>query len=436
MTLKRVLGPVQVTASGIGIIIGAGIYVLLGAATAKAGAAVWLSFLAAGLLSAFTALSYAELASMFPKSSAEYEFTRQVAPAWIAFVVGWMMTIGILVAAGAVTLGFAQYVRHFVSWPARFTALGLLVVHGAILMAGVAHSARLTTIFSLVQVAGLLGVIAIGLPHVGDVNLLADAKVGGVLGGASLVFFAFIGFDEVITLSEETRDAERTIPRALLAALAISTLLYVLVAITSVSVIGSDALGASTRPLADVIAHVMGGTAAGIVAVIAVISTFNTSLLALSSGSRMMYGMATNGALPIGLSSVHSKRQVPQNAIWVSLVLVAGFILVGNLELIASVTDFAIYLVFVAVNLTVIVLRFRQPNANRGFRSPLSIGRVPIFPLLGLAAVALMVPHLERTSVLLGSALVGLGLLVHVLLRRGASPTAKARRKAVTEVGS
>lgn len=384
---------------------------------------MWLSFLAAGLLSAFTAMSYAELASMFPKSSAEYEFTRQVAPAWLAFVVGWMMTIGILVAAGAVTLGFAQYVRHFVDWPTRAIALGLLALHGTILMAGVAHSARLTTLFSLVQVGGLIGVIAIGLPHVGEVDLLGDASVSGILGGASLVFFAFIGFDEVITLSEETRDAERTIPRALLAALAISTVLYVLVAVTSVSVLGSRALGASPRPLADVIAHVMGGTAAGIVAAIAIVSTFNTSLLALSSGARMMYGMAMNGALPSGLATVHSKRQVPQNAIWVSLVVVIGFILIGNLELIASVTDFAIYLVFVSVNVTVIVLRFRQPNVRRGFRSPLSIGRVPIFPLLGLAAVALMVPHLERTSVLLGTTLIGLGLVIHLILRNRSRQT-------------
>src|SRR5262245_55401171 len=113
-SLRRALGLLEVTASGVGIIIGAGIYVLLGAATAQAGSMVWLAFVLAGLLSAMTALSYAELASMFPSAAAEYEYTRRAFPEWIAFVVGWAMAAGLVVAAATVSLGFARYLGHFI----------------------------------------------------------------------------------------------------------------------------------------------------------------------------------------------------------------------------------------------------------------------------------------------------------------------------------
>ena len=263
--LRRVLGLTEVTAGGIGIIIGAGIYVLLGAATAQAGASVWLSFVLAASLSALTGLCYAELCSMFPSAAGEYEYTRQAMPEWVAFVVGWMMIVGLVVAAATVSLGFGRYVGHFVDMPPR-----------------VAGPARLTVLMSAVQVGGLLLIVVIGLPHLGEVNLLAGRGTGAVLGAAALVCFAFLGFDEVITLAEETRDPTRTVPRALLLALGVSTLLHLGVAVSAVSVLGPAALAASPRPLADVMAHDLGRASGGVVAVIALVSTANTTLLAVT----------------------------------------------------------------------------------------------------------------------------------------------------------
>jgi len=135
-----VLGLVEVTAGGVGIIIGAGIYVLLGAATAQAGAAVWLAFVIAAVLSVLTALSYAELSSMFPSAAGEYEYTRQAAPEWVAFVVGWMMLSGLVVAAGAVALGFGRYAGHFIEMSPRAAALGLLAGVSAIAITGIGHT--------------------------------------------------------------------------------------------------------------------------------------------------------------------------------------------------------------------------------------------------------------------------------------------------------
>jgi len=257
-SLRRELGLVQVTASGVGIIIGAGIYALLGAATAEAGASVWASFAIAGFLSALTALSYCELASMFPAAGAEFDYARRVAPAWVAFLVGWVMITGLIVGAGAVSLGFARYLRYFVDVPEQLAAVGLVLVVTAIGLGGIRQSAALTLMFSIVQVGGLVFVAAIGIPHIGDHSLVEGISVGHVVGGAALVFFAFIGFDEVITLSDETRDPVRTVPRSLLLALGISTILYMAVAVAGVSVLGAHELATADQPLAAVMGTALG----------------------------------------------------------------------------------------------------------------------------------------------------------------------------------
>ena len=152
-SLRRVLGLVEVTAGGVGIIIGAGIYVLLGAATGLAGPVVWLAFLLAAALSVLTGLSYAELSSMFPSAAGEYEYTRHALPEWVAFVVGWTMIMGLVVAAATVSIGFARYVGYFVAVDAPVAALGLLAVVSAVAMTGIKQSARLMVALSAVQVA-------------------------------------------------------------------------------------------------------------------------------------------------------------------------------------------------------------------------------------------------------------------------------------------
>ncbi len=410
-TLQRALGFWELVATGVGIIVGAGIYVLVGTATAEAGPAVWLAFIMAAFLSATTGLSYCELASMFPRAGAEYEYTRQAFPAWVAFAVGWVMTAALVIASGAVALGFARYLRYFIEIDLRLGALLLILVTTAIALAGIGRSARITMLLSAIQVGGLLLVISVGIDHVGDRDLLATHGATGLLGAAALVFFAFIGFDEVATLSEEVKNPSRTVPLALLVALAISTVLYVGIAIVGVSVLGADALGASERPLAAVMEHRVGGAAVGVVAAIALISTTNTTLLALTAASRMAFGMARDGVLPRRLARVSRRSRVPVYAILVAAVLSAAFAMIGDIALIAGVTDAAIYLVFLATNGTLIVLRFKLPSAERPFRSPLAIGRVPLLAVLGIASTLLMMTQLDINSLVLGSLVLAAGLL-------------------------
>jgi APA family basic amino acid/polyamine antiporter len=414
--LPRVLGLLELTASGVGIIIGAGIYVLLGAATAEAGPAVWASFGLAAVLCGLTAMSYAELASMFPKAGAEYEYTRRVLPARVAFVVGWTMAAGLMVAAAAIAVGFAHYLRYFVDVPVVAGALTL--VEAVIALSGLRRSARLTLVLSAIQVGGLLVIVAVGASHIGSESLVAGSHAAGIFGGAALVFFAFIGFDEVITMAEETRHPTTVVPRALLLALGISTLLYMAVAVAAVSVVGADGLAGSNRPLADVMSHVLGGRAESVTAMIALVSTTNTSLLALTAGSRILYGMADSGALPRAVARLSSGGQVPATAIGVTVVSAMAFAALGDLTLVASVTDFAVYVVFLAVNLTVVLLRFREPGRIRPFRSPGAIGRLPLLPLAGFAAAAAMLPQLDRDALWMGVAMVAIGALACGPLRQ------------------
>ncbi|HVT76662.1 MAG TPA: APC family permease [Acidimicrobiales bacterium] len=410
--LRRVLGPLEVTASGVGIIIGAGIYVLLGTATARAGGGVWMSFGLAAVLCALTGLSYAELGSMFPRAGAEYEYTRHVFPESVAFLVGWTMAAGLVVAAAAIAIGFAHYVQYFVDIPVQAAALPLLGVELLVALGGIARSARLTVVLSTLQAAALVAIVAIGAPHVRPAHLVSGATPGGVVAGAALVFFAFIGFDEVTTLAEETVNPTRVIPRALLSALAISAALYMAVAIAAVSVIGPNALGTSSRPLADVVAHVLGGRAETAVAVIALLTTVNTSLLALTAGSRVLYGMASHGALPPFVARVSSRTGAPVGAIALIGVFAIAFAAIGDLTLIASVTDFAVYVVFVAVNATVVLLRRNAPDTPRPFRVAGTIGWVPVIPIVATAAVFVMVPQLSLDSLLLGVGLIAAGAVV------------------------
>jgi APA family basic amino acid/polyamine antiporter len=347
---------------------------------------------------------------MFPSAAGEYEYTRRAFPEWVAFVVGWTMVMGLVLAAATVALGFGRYVRHFVDVDARAAAVGLLAAVSLVAMGGVKQSARLTMALSAIQVGGLVLVVAIGAPHVGEVDLLSGPGLGGVLSAAALVFFAFLGFDEVITLAEETRDPTRTVPRALLLALGLSTALYVAVAAAAVSVLGAEALAASPRPLADVMAHVMGARGATVVAAIAIVTTTNTTLLVMTAAARVVYGMAKAGAMPPALARVHPASGAPVRASIATAVLAAGFAQLGEFAVIAAVTDFAVYVVFLAVNATVIVLRRTRPALARPFATPLSVAGVPVLPILGLGSVALMMTHLDPLAVAVGTALCAVGL--------------------------
>ena len=415
--LERILSLWQITASGVGIVIGAGIYVLIGTAASQAGNGLWFSFILAAALAALTGLSYAELAGLFPSAGAEYTFAKQAFGRFAGFMAGWLMIVGNLIAAAAVSIGFAYYLRHFVLVDPRLAALGLLGILTFVITTGMQRSIWLSVVLAVLQVLGLVLVIVAGAPHIGDRNLLEGTTAFGVLGGTALVFFAFIGFDEVVTLSEETRDPKRDVPRALLIALGISTILYVLVGIASVSAVGWQSLAASERPLGLVIEDDWGRSAAHIVALIAIASTSNTSLLVLTAASRLMYGMSRDGALPMSLSVLGERSRAPYVAALAGLTVSGSFAMLGDIELVASVTNFAVFFIFLVVNGAVIALRYRLPHGSRTFVVPWALGRLPVIPVLALLATSLMLVSIQPRAWALGLATVAVGAVAYLVPR-------------------
>jgi APA family basic amino acid/polyamine antiporter len=244
-------------------------------------------------------------------------------------------------------------------------------------------------------------------------ELTTGTGPGGIVAGAALVFFAFIGFDEVITLAEETRDPTRTIPRAVLLSLFVSTSLYVAVAVSSVSVLGADRLAVSATPLADVIAVVAGDAAGRIVAVGALVSTSSTVLLLLTAGARMVYGMGSVGDLPQILGTVH-KRRTPTWALVTCVVVAVALVAVHDLGLLAEATDGLVYAIFLVVNSVVIGLRFRRPDAARPFRVAGAIGRFPVVPALAIVVTIAVGSQLRAEAMLFAGVLLGGAALAHL----------------------
>jgi APA family basic amino acid/polyamine antiporter len=416
-SFSRSLGLLQVTASGVAIIVGAGIFVLLGPAAERAGGQVWMSFLVAAALCALTAFSYMELASMYPRAGSEFEFARQVFPSGVAFAVGWSMAAALVVATATVAVGFARYATYFIDVDVQLLAPATVVVAVLVSARGMAVATRVIVLLAALQVIGLLAIVGIGAPSVGDVDLFAGKGVGGVLSAAALIFFAYIGFDEVITLSEETHNPRRTIPLALFLALAISTVLYVAVALVAVSVLGPDSLAMSDRPLADVTEGAVGGWAVDAITALSLVSTFTTVLLAATAGARMLYALASAGFLPPKLAEVrdgHTPRAALLSVAALALILTQ----VGDISLLASATDALVFLMFIVTNVVLVILRFRAPDLERPFRVAGAFGRIPVVPILGLVVTLILMGRLRLDALMLASGLIVMGLLAWQMLAR------------------
>lgn len=413
--LKRDLGLFLVVLSGIGIILGAGIYVLIGKAAAIAGESIWLSFVIGSVIAGITGLSYAELSSMFPKAGAEYVYTQKAFGRFVAFVIGWVMIVTALISAAVVSLGFGQYLSSIVSIdPFAATILGIIICT-FILLVGVRESAMIGGILAIVEILGLLVIIAIGLPYISvDKILVPNIPIMSVLQAAALIFFAYLGFEEIVRLSEETKNPEKVIPKALLLAIIGSTILYILVSISAVAIMGAEALGQSAAPLADAAAVVLGPNAFFIIGIIAVFSTFNTILLIMLAASRLVYGMSQERSLPRQLTYINSATHTPVIAIVLIAIVSILFIFVGEIDFIAKATDVLLFLTFVVINLSVIKLRYKMKDEKRPFKIPDLFG-VPVLPILGSIISFAMIFLIEAEVLQVCAILLLIGLVMYLL---------------------
>jgi APA family basic amino acid/polyamine antiporter len=410
LTLRRDLGLFEATIAGVGIIVGAGIYVLIGAAAGLVGNAVWLSFIIAAFAALLTGLSYAELSSIYTDDSGEYSYVEHNFNKKIAFVTGYLVIFSLVIAAAAVSLGFAGYVIELLGrGDLLMTAVLSIILFSGVNYIGIKQSMDLNILMTVLSIVGLLVIIVLSAPNLGTINYMEmNSGIMGIFKGASLIFFAFIGFESVVKLSEETKNPRKTIPLALLLSLGISTVFYILVAFSAISVVGAEQLGQSVAPLSDVAKAVLGQDASIIISLIAIVSTGNTILLTLIANSRVLYSMSRDYPKIKFLSSININTSTPYYAVILSGLMTMGFVLIGNIELVAEITNFAVFIVFAVINLALIKSRYSK-HRKEMFHGPLNFGKFPLLALLGFFVTLFMISNLSIISIIIGTAITAAG---------------------------
>jgi len=428
MALKRELGIVTTTLYGIGVILGAGIYALIAVGAGLAGNMLWLAFVISACIAILTALSYAELSSVFQRDAAEYNYTKKAFKhEALSFSVGWVLAIGTMVAASTVAFGFGGYFSALTGADARPAALGLICLMTLLNFWGIKESAGFNNVATTLEMLGLLIVIAAGFmaPPAVDADLLElpPGGIGGIAAAVSIIFFAYIGFENVANLSEEVRDAKKTVPRALVLALIISTILYILVAVAAVREVGWEALAGSQAPLTLVVSRALGGYA-HVLSYIALFATANTVLMFLIVASRMLYGMAEGGSLDRRLAKTGS-RGTPFLSVASIGLGAAGIVLLSDIKTVAQLTDISVFLAYIAVNASVIALA--NARLKRSFLSPRLMG-APVLAWLGLFSSAIMLAFFPMELWIAETAILGAGLALYFanrsIGRRARSPGA------------
>ena len=420
--LKRHMGLFQLTMYGVGLILGAGIYVLIGEATGFAGNSVWISFILGAIVAVFAGLSYAELTALFPRAAAEYVFVKKAFKNnFIAFIIGWLTAITSMIVAATVALGFGGYFAQFIDLPIVVTAIILLGVLSFVNFIGIRESAWANTIFAIVTIGGLGLIIVLGFtfePTESIDYFEAPNGMTGIILAFVLIFFAFIGFEDMANVAEEVRRPKKTIPRAIMLSILITGVIYVLVSLAAVRVVNWAELGESAAPLAE-IAQTSIGVGGGItLSLIALFATASTVLITLVAGARILYGMAKDNSLPSILGIVHSKTKTPWIAVIVILVTAVGFSFIGDIVIVANIVVFAVVITFAMINLSVILLRYVEPDLERPFRVPGNIGKFPVLPLFGLLTTIYMAIQFELEIILVGLGIMGVGAIFYLFYNK------------------
>jgi amino acid transporter len=394
--LKPVLGPVQLIFYSVGVIVGAGVYSVLGAAAGLAQNSLWISFLVSAGVALLTAISYAEMTTSFPAAGAEYVYIRRAWPKadWLAFGVGAIILIGGAATAATVAIAFGGYLRVFVDCPAPVAALLLLGGCTAFNIWGLRESSWVNIVFTSIEVAGLLLVIVAALMADTPLPAAADAGNSSVMAAAALLFFVYLGFEEVANLAEEVRNPSRDLPIALFVSLAITTGLYVAVSLAVLALAAPAELAASEAPLAEAVQKAWPG-AANVLSAIALFATANTVLITVIATSRVAFSMARDREIPAAFARLLPVRQTPWVAAILTFAMASVLIPIGSVKILAELSSFAALVAFFAVNLVLIVLRYRMPGHQRPFRVPLALGRLPVLPVLAIASIVLLLIHFE-----------------------------------------
>jgi APA family basic amino acid/polyamine antiporter len=428
--LKRVIGPIGLLMMGIGIIIGAGIFILTGIASAYySGPAIIISFIISGIACMFTALCYAEFATMVPVAGSVYTYSYVTLGEIWAWIIGWDLILEYLVIVAAVAIGWSNYFVEI------FSSIGIVLpsalvnppgVEGGIinlpavlivftimslLIIGVRESSRFNTIIVFIKLSVILLFIAIGIYHINPANYNPFFPYGfiGVFKGAAIIFFAYIGFDAITTAAEEVKNPQRTLPIAIIGSLVISSILYIIVAAILNGMLPYSAFKETAAPVAFALQKIGIEWASTVVSIGALCGITSVLLVGLFGQTRIFFAMARDGLLPGTFARIHKSFKTPFKGILiVGLIaaILAAFIPLTDVVQLVNIGTLA---AFILVSIAIIILRKQQPDIPRPFKTPL----VPIIPAIAILFCVLLITELPTITQLRFIVWLAIGLIIY-----------------------
>jgi len=405
--LKRNVGLFGAASVGIANIIGAGIFVVSGVAAGLAGPSVILSFLLAGFIALMTALSSAELASFITETGASYAFTKRAFGKFLGFLVGWFKYFDYVAGAAAVSVGFAAYFTELFgltgALPLILAAMGLPIAFTILNLVGARESAYATSIMVLIKVFALALVMMFGgfylanYFNLGRFSPFFPNGINGTFNGAAVIFFAFLGFNTVAMMSEETKDPERTIPKALILAFLVTFVLYVSIAFLEIGILDWQKLGISASPLEDLAIAVFNNRMfVDFIAFSALIATGSVVLSSIIGGTRASFAMGRDGVLPKQFDKISKRFGTPYFSVvfgGVIIIILSG-VFYSDIDTIASIVNFGSLFTYLFVHLSLLKMRKSEPDAKRLFKVPL----YPAIPIMGAASCVLLMYYLSDNA--------------------------------------
>lgn len=390
--LRRALTTPLLTLYGLGVTVGAGIYVLVGTTAAEAGPYAPVSFLIAAIVVAFTAFSYAELSTRYPVSAGEAAYVEAgFRSGKLATVVGLAVALSGMVSAAAVSIGAASYLQGLITAPHALLTIGVVTLMGLVALWGITQSVTIAAIITLIEIGGLIFVSVwgfgfsdpLGLDFVEMIPPMAGPHWIGIGAASLLAFFAFVGFEDMANVAEEVKDPVATMPKAIVLTLIIASLLYIATTTAVLVAVPIDTLANSAAPLSLVFANAPVGIQQGF-AIIAIVATVNGVLIQMIMASRVLYGLADRGHLPAVLATVSRRTQTPVITTLVVVCVIILLTLTLPIDALAERTSQIVLLVFVLVNTALIRLKLRGETKTDHFNVPI------IVPVLGVLTSVLL----------------------------------------------
>lgn len=403
-SLKRALNLPLVALYGLGTTIGGGIYVLVGKVAERAGMMAPISFVAAALLSAFTALTFAELSSRYPKSAGEAVYVKEgFNYNQLAVFVGILVILNGSVSAAALANGFVGYLQTILPIPDWMAIVVISLVLGLIAAWGIGQSVTVAAIITVIEIGGLLLIVWVARDELTQLSLRSHELIPelnttvwlGILGGSFLAFYAFIGFEDMVNVAEEIKNVEKTLPRAIIITLIITTLIYVLVTLVAVLSIPPQELGQQRAPLSHIY-QVKSGSDPALVSLIGIFAIVNGALIQMIMASRVLYGMSRQSITPRALrfmGDINSHTRTPVKATAAVVILVCVLALSFAIEILAETTSLMILIIATLVNGALLKIKLRESKSltkgiTAGIRIPLW---VPVTGLIISFCFALMI---------------------------------------------